>query len=123
MSKEDLIDETDPVMRVFERFGEARRNIRGDRVAAIIQDRIIEALAPEFGIDRAWQIAFHLSDWNWEFAFLTALHLSPESFTDEEIREGIEALTIHGVNHLMAATHLAGRQLLDFHDLGLQITK
>ncbi len=117
----DLIDEEDPVMKVFREFGDARQNLRPDRLATSIQDRIIIALEPEFGAKRAADIAFHLSDWNREFAFLTALHLSPDSFTDEEIRTELESLTIHGVNHMMAASHLNGKALADIFDLGLKI--
>lgn len=114
-------NEQDPVMQIFGAFHEARQNIRPDRVASDVQDRIASALSSEYGEEASNEIAFHLSDWTHEAAFLTALHLKPEAFTDEEIRDGVDALTIHASSHLMAATHWARQPLRDVFELGLQI--
>lgn len=108
-------------MRVFGDFQEARQDIRPDRAASDIQDRITSALRSEYGEEASNEIAFHVSDWIHEAAFLTALHLKPEAFTDEEIRDGVDALTIHASSHLMAATHWARQPLQDVFDLGLRI--
>jgi len=55
-----------------------------------------------------WDIGFHVSDWKENAAFLVALHLYPERFTDEEIAEGVLALLIHVPSHVNAAARLAG---------------
>ena len=96
------------------------RELAGDRVAMLnpsrlpesITSTITEALAGESGdaeaILHADQIAFNLTDWNAEAAFLVALHLFPERFTPEEIRDGVEAFLIHAPHHVIAAARLAG---------------
>ena len=96
------------------------RELAGDRVAMLsattlpagITSTITAALAAEDASDEeilhADEIAFHLTDWNSEAAFLVALHLFPERFTPEEIREGVEAFLIHAPHHIIAAARLAG---------------
>ena len=54
------------------------------------------------------QIGFHLIDWQAEAAFLVALSLYPERFTDEEIQDGVEAFLIHAPSHVVEAARLAG---------------
>jgi hypothetical protein len=117
----EFMEWNDRVFDVFREFGDARQNIRADRMATQIQDRIIAAYASEFGLELAADIAFQASEGISQFAFLTALHLSPDSFTDEQIRDGIEALTLDGVSHVMALTHLLGQPLQDVFELGLKI--
>jgi hypothetical protein len=96
------------------------RELAGDRVAMLdakqlpsnITSTITAALAGESGsadaILHADKIAFNLTDWNAEAAFLVALHLFPERFTPEEIRDGVEAFLIHAPHHVIAAARLAG---------------
>jgi len=96
------------------------RELAGDRVAMLDASRLPEritsiitaALAGESGdadaVLHADQIAFNLTDWNAEAAFLVALHLFPERFTPEEIRDGVEAFLIHAPHHVIAAARLAG---------------
>ena len=96
------------------------RELAGDRVAMLDASRLPEsitstitaALAGESGdadaILHADRIAFNLTDWNAEAAFLVALHLFPERFTPEEIRDGVEAFLIHAPHHVIAAARLAG---------------
>jgi hypothetical protein len=58
-----------------------------------ITSTITAALAAEDADDEvlhADEIAFHLTDWSSKAAFLVALHLFPERFTPEEIREGFK---------------------------------
>jgi hypothetical protein len=69
----------------------------------------------------AADIAFHLSDWAEDAAFLIALHLFPERFTVKEIHEGVVALLIHAPNHIAAAAHLAGWPLRDVFGVGLKL--
>jgi hypothetical protein len=66
------------------------------------------ALAPVFGDRTARDVAFHLTDWNSNAAFLVALLLSPESFTAEEIRGEVQAFLVHAPNHVAAAAKLGG---------------
>lgn len=83
--------------------------------------RIESAMMPEFSPERAHDIAFHVSDWVAEAACLVALHLAPDRFTDEEVRDICERLAIHANHHLMAATALQGQPLQDVFELGLKI--
>jgi len=62
------------------------------------------------------QIGFHLVDWQGEAAFIVALSLFPERFTDEEIREGVEAFLIHVPAHVAEAARLAGVDTTTFHE-------
>jgi hypothetical protein len=65
------------------------------------------ALVPEFGSKRATEIAFHLTDWGFEAAFLVAVALFPERFTPEEIAAGAVGMLIHVPGHTAAAAKLA----------------
>jgi hypothetical protein len=85
------------------------------------QNVIAAALTDELGPERAADVAFHLSDWGEDAAFLVAVHLFPERFTVEEIRDGVTALLIHAPNHLAAAAHLAGWPLRDVFTVGLKL--
>ena len=83
--------------------------------------RIQEALTPDFGEEKAWDIGFHLSDWISQAAFLVALHLRPEAFSLEEISEEVTHLTYHAPDHLNAASHLMGAPLTDTWDIGVKV--
>ncbi len=76
------------------------------------------ALCADLPESVAHDIAFHLLDWNAEAAFLLALHLFPERFTPEQIREGVEAFLNHAPNHVAAAAKLSGRAIADIFELG-----
>jgi hypothetical protein len=84
---------------------------------------IAAALTDEFGLERAFDVAFHLSDWGEDAAFLVALHLYPERFTVEEIREGVLAFVIHAPNHIAAAAHLSEWPISDVFKVGLTTDK
>ena len=92
--------------------GDRAATLNAERLPAEITSTITAALAGESGdedaILHADQIAFNLTDWNAEAAFLVALHLFPERFTPEEIRDGVEAFLIHAPHHVIAAARLAG---------------
>jgi hypothetical protein len=72
----------------------------------------------EIGEERAREIAFHLSDWHADAAFIVALHLFPERFTSEEIRKGVLAFLIHAPNHVAAAAALSGHPVQDTFEVG-----
>ena len=76
-----------------------------------------KALAHEFDDKRAFDIAFHLTDWNSDAAFIVALLLFPERFTPDEIRDGIEDFLIHAPNHVAAAAKLRGYPVEDIFQI------
>lgn len=80
---------------------------------ADVQQRIVAAMAEQHDPDLLQQVAFHLLDWSPDAAFLVALALFPERFTDEEIATGVINLLIHAPNHLAAAAKLAGYPIED----------
>jgi hypothetical protein len=110
----------DSILSVREKVEAIFRELAGDRAATLdatalpagITSTITAALAAEDAGDEeilhADEIAFHLTDWSSEAAFLVALHLFPERFTYEEIREGVQAFLIHAPHHIFAAARLAG---------------
>jgi hypothetical protein len=106
----DAIDSvSDKVISIFaEIVGERANRLRGDRIAVHAMDAIEEALSSADSADTAREIAFHLSDWNWDAAFIVCLHLYPERFTAEEIEAGIGLFLVHAPNHIRAACGLTG---------------
>lgn len=111
-------DSDEKTQDIFALAGERRKNLgsHAKEVIATIED----AIRSEYG-DKAYDIAFHLSDWNAEAAFIVAVHLYPERFTPEEIRQGVQAVVIHAVNHLAAAGALAGYPVEDIFELGFKV--
>jgi hypothetical protein len=79
--------------------------------------RIRGAMA-DLSADVAHDIAFHLTDWAADAAFLVALVLSPEKFTDAEVRAGIRQFLIHAPNHVCAAAKLADEPVRDIFGVG-----
>ncbi len=77
-----------------------------------------EALAQDFESSISTDIAFHMTDWSTDAAFVTALLLFPERFTAEEIREGITDFLHHVPNHLAAAAKLNGFPIQDLFQVG-----
>ncbi len=69
--------------------------------------------ATEEQILHADQIAFHLSDWSSDAAFVVALHLFPERFTPEEIKAAVDMFLVHVPSHVIAAARLAGHSTED----------
>jgi len=100
-----------------EMAGERAAALNSARFPANITSTITTALisddADEAEILRTDEIAFHLTDWSADAAFLVALHLFPERFTKEEIREGVLAFLIHAPNHVVAAARLSGHPVED----------
>ncbi|HEY0862478.1 MAG TPA: hypothetical protein VGD97_00095 [Lacunisphaera sp.] len=92
--------------------GEKSKRLDGSRYLADVNSRITKALAArtedETEILHHDEVGFHLIDWQSEAAFLVALSLFPERFTDEEIRDGVEGFLIHAPSHVAEAARLAG---------------
>ncbi|MCX5734985.1 MAG: hypothetical protein NTW68_11755 [candidate division NC10 bacterium] len=76
-------------------------------------DAIMSALSEEYGVEKAADIGFHMSDWNSDAAFILALHLFPERFTKEEIQDGVTDFLIHAPNHVAEAAKLLGFPVSD----------
>jgi hypothetical protein len=79
-----------------------------ESITATIKAALVAKDAGEAEILHSEKIAFNLTDWSAEAGFLVALHLFPERFTPDEIRDGVEAFLIHAPHHVIAAARLAG---------------
>ena len=79
--------------------------------------RIRQAFA-ELPTQSAYDLAFHLSDWRADAAFLLALHLAPERFSIEEVREGVTQFLVHAPNHVAAAAKVGGWPVKDVFGIG-----
>jgi hypothetical protein len=79
--------------------------------------RVREAF-PELPAQGAYDLAFHLSDWRADAAFLLALHLAPNRFSLEEVKEGITQFLVHAPNHIAAAAKLGGWPVEDVFGIG-----
>ena len=97
--------------------GDRARMLEGGTFPAGITTTITAALSgTEASLEQilhADQIAFHLTDWNSDAAFLVALHLFSERFTPEEIEAGVSLLLCHVPSHVIAAAQLAGYSTKD----------
>ncbi len=90
-----------------ELIGEKAARLDGSHYNGDSAKVIAEALA-SFGEERAKDIAFHLTDWASDAAFIVALQLFPERFSTEEIEDGVRDFLIHAPNHVAAAAALGG---------------
>jgi len=107
----------DKTIQIFrELVGERANKLVGSHYPADINTRITAALsedAEDSATEHAQQrdgIGFHLVDWQNDAAFIVALVLFPERFTDEEIREGVDRFLIHVPAHVLEAARLGGYQ-------------
>ncbi len=108
----DMLDEK--VQAIFSEIAGAERAkwLHGD-VPSRVMEQIAQAISSEHPPEVAGEIGFHLGDWQGDAAFLVALHLFPERFTLEEIRDGVRAFLIHAPQHIIAAARLAGNSIDD----------
>lgn len=107
------------VQAIFaELAGDRARTLDGSTFPADITSTVTVALAgsnaTEEQILHADKIAFHLTDWNSDAAFIVALHLFPERFTPEEIEAAVDMFLLHVPAHVIAAARLAGHPTEDF---------
>ncbi len=102
------------VQEIFSEIAGAERAkwLRGD-VPSRVMEQIAQAISAEYPPEAAGEIGFHLGDWQSDAAFLVALHLFPERFTPEEIRDGVRAFLIHAPHHIIAAARLSGNSTDD----------
>jgi hypothetical protein len=78
-------------------------------------DQIARAVRSKSGYSKkvARHIGFNVADWQAEAAFLVALHLFPERFTDAEIDAAVISMLVHVPAHVIAAAKLAGHSTED----------
>jgi hypothetical protein len=122
---DDNADDRAKVAAIFrELVGERAPRLDGSRYNHDTAATIARALSPSPD-DRslpedciARDIAFHLTDWGADAAFIVALQLFPERFTAAEIESGVEHFLIHAPNHVAAAAVLSGHPVEDIFDVG-----
>ena len=97
--------------------GDRARMLDGSLFPAGITSTITASLSGPDAIEeqvlQADTIAFHLTDWNADAAFIVALHLYPERFTPEEIEAGVGMFLCHVPSHVIAAARLAKHPVED----------
>ena len=105
------------VLAIFREFvGE-----RASQLSIAIPDAqatIREALLTKHPEEIAHDIAFHLTDWQSDAAFIVAILLFPERFTRAQIRDGVQRFAIHAPNHTAAAAKLCGFPVSDIFEIG-----
>jgi hypothetical protein len=107
----------DKVIQIFrELAGDRASKLDASHYPADINTRITTALTEADKGITAEQvlerdgIGFHLVDWQHEAAFIVALILFPERFTNEEIRKGVDSFLVHVPAHVLEAARLSGYQ-------------
>jgi hypothetical protein len=93
--------------------GEVASRLEGSHYNNDSAATIARALSSSPDDRTARDIAFHLSDWASDAAFVVAIQLFPERFTAAEIAEGVEGFLIHAPNHVAAAAALFGHPVED----------
>ena len=94
--------------------GERANRLRSSFFPADIASRIASGILSEHDspseqdVLTADDVGFHLVDWQSDAAFLVALTLFPERFTDEEVAEGVRAFLIHVPAHVAEAARVGG---------------
>ena len=88
------------------------------RTCPEVKRRAETALGECFDEGTAYDIIFHMTDWSSDAAFVAALLLFPERFTDEEIRKGILDFLVHAPNHVAAAAKLHDFPIQDIFEVG-----
>lgn len=97
------------------------RELAGERAARLAGSHynhdsaaaIAAALASSPDDRTARDIAFNLTDWASDAAFIVAVQLFPERFTAAEIADGVVAFLCHAPNHVGAAAVLSGKPAED----------
>ncbi|HUE70952.1 MAG TPA: hypothetical protein VMP01_08685 [Pirellulaceae bacterium] len=103
----DSIDSVcEKVSNLFTELVGDRASRLGPKLSTPAMDAMTAALADEYGWEKAGDVALHMLDWNWDAAFIVALHLFPERFTAEEIQSGLGLFLCHAPNHIREACRL-----------------
>ena len=85
-----------------------KRSVEGD-----VAERISRIFEERFGMEKAREFAVHVTGFPADVAFLVALFLYPERFTDEEVAAGIRCFGIEAAYHAVAVA-----RMLDYTDEG-----
>jgi hypothetical protein len=108
------------VLAIFrELVGDRAECLDGSTPSSAARRALETALADDYDPERAADVAFHLIDWNWDAAFLVAVHLFPERFTAEELAAGAGMVLLHAPNHLAAAATLIHHPVQDVFKVGV----
>jgi hypothetical protein len=109
------------VLAIFTALASDRaERLRGDEPpSSEVLDAFRDALVADHSPEVARAIAIHLVDWNWEAAFIVAVHLFPEQFKPEELLVGTDMLLSHAPNHLAAAATIVGHPIEDVFEVGV----
>ena len=91
------------------RFGLSQRAVLQRQRAA--RKAIEVALAKSHGERDTRKIAFHLSQWLEEAAFLTALQLDPKKFSKAEIEAGVSGVLANVLDDMWEAVRVTGGPL------------
>jgi hypothetical protein len=98
------------VLAIFaEMVGERAKRLDGCIIAEPAMSIIGDAFATEYDQETAHSIGFHMADWNSDAAFMVAVHLFPDKFTADEIRDGVELFLCHAPNHIREACRITGQ--------------
>ena len=98
------------VLTIFgELVGERTKRLDGCVPAEPAMSAISRAFASEYDPVTADAIGLHMADWNSDAAFIVAVHLFPERFTDQEIRDGVGYFLTHAPNHIREACRITGQ--------------
>jgi hypothetical protein len=107
------------VLGIFaELVGDRAKRLDGSTLAEPAMSAISRAFASDYERATADAIGLHMADWNSDAAFMVAVHLFPERFTEEEIRDGVGCFLIHAPNHIREACRITGQYVWEnFPDL------
>ncbi|MEZ0385798.1 MAG: hypothetical protein ACAI34_01930 [Verrucomicrobium sp.] len=67
-----------------------------------LAERVSRVFAERFGQEKAREFAIHVTGFPSDTAFLVALFLFPERFTDDEVAAGIRCFGIEASHHAVA---------------------
>ncbi len=111
------------VHRIFAKyFGEElAKRLSGSRYLSDVNGRITHAL-----VDGNWEdpkvlemdkAGFNLIEWQSDAAFLVALSLFPDEFTNEDIQDGIESFMLDGARHVVTAARILEYDVEPFEEI------
>ena len=112
---------TEPFRATVESIFDSCFGAAAGRLNLAVDEDLHAAVArayPGLNAEQAGALAFHLSDWRADAAFLVALSLAPKRFTAEEIENGLAAFLVHAPNHVAAAAKLSGWPIRDIFGVG-----
>jgi hypothetical protein len=98
--------------------GDRADALRGDVPARQANDVLGRSIAAESDLDflKADELAFNLLDWNADAAFIVAVCMYPERFTQAELAAGVGMFMVHVPDHVMAAARIGGYAVADPQD-------